>query len=60
MNIILMILSAPDINSRANPESFQRLIEMEIQARSKQIHPLAAGRNQGTHRHELDMGFQHR
>ncbi|CAA2935002.1 Hypothetical predicted protein [Olea europaea subsp. europaea] len=55
-----MPIPSPDINSRANPESFQRLIEMEIQARSKQIHPLAAGRNQGTHRHELDMGFRHR
>ncbi|KAL2469023.1 hypothetical protein Fot_50599 [Forsythia ovata] len=51
---------SPDINSRGNPESFQRLIEMELQARSKQIHSLAGGRNQGIHRHELDMGFRHR
>ncbi|CAI9764193.1 unnamed protein product [Fraxinus pennsylvanica] len=55
-----MPIPSPDINSRGNPESFQRLIQMEIQASSKQIHPLATGRNQGIHHHELDMGFRHR
>ncbi|CAI9768880.1 unnamed protein product [Fraxinus pennsylvanica] len=53
-----MPIPPPDING--NPESFQRLIEIERQARSKQIHPLAAGRNEGIHRRELDMDFRQR
>lgn len=40
------------------PEAFQRLIEMELRANSKQIHPFGPqppGHNQGIYSHELDM-----
>ncbi|KAG6427172.1 hypothetical protein SASPL_111412 [Salvia splendens] len=38
------------------PEVFQRLIEMELRANSKQIHPFVPpGHNQGIYSHELDL-----
>ncbi|XP_059651341.1 uncharacterized protein LOC132298967 [Cornus florida] len=57
-----MQLPAPDASVGSNhPEAFQRLMEMELRANSKQIHPLAApGRSQGMYGHELDMGFRYR
>lgn len=43
------------------PEAFQRLIEMELRANSKQIRPLAPpGHNQGIYSHELDMESRYR
>ncbi|XP_052194166.1 uncharacterized protein LOC127802414 [Diospyros lotus] len=54
-------LQGPDLG---HPEAFQRLIEMERGAKSKQIHPLAAAAGQthghGMYGHELDMGFRYR
>uniref|UniRef100_A0A5B7A9G5 Uncharacterized protein n=1 Tax=Davidia involucrata TaxID=16924 RepID=A0A5B7A9G5_DAVIN len=57
-----MPMPAPDVSSGGNhPEAFQRLIEMELRANSKQIRPFAAvGHSQGMHGHELDMGFRYR
>ncbi|KAL7233166.1 hypothetical protein ACSBR1_016907 [Camellia fascicularis] len=53
---------APDVTGGSNhPEVFQRLLEMERRANSKQIHPLAAvGHSQGMYGHELDMSFRYR
>ncbi|KAL8062768.1 hypothetical protein ABFS82_02G167300 [Erythranthe guttata] len=44
------------------PEAIQRLIEMELRAKSKQINPFAAPghTSQGMYGHEVDMGFRHR
>ncbi|KAK4397188.1 hypothetical protein Sango_1555400 [Sesamum angolense] len=54
-------IPAPDMHSGSNPpEAFQRLIEMELQANSKHIHPFATGHNQGVYGHEIDMGFRYR
>ncbi|KAI3444498.1 hypothetical protein Pfo_001163, partial [Paulownia fortunei] len=48
-------------NSVGNPpEAFQKLIEMELRANSKQTHPFAPGRSQGMYGHEVDMGFRYR
>ncbi|XP_057510905.1 uncharacterized protein LOC130793296 isoform X2 [Actinidia eriantha] len=42
-------------------EAFQRLLEMECRANSKQIPPFAAvGHSQGMANHELEMGFGYR
>ncbi|KAJ0111659.1 hypothetical protein Patl1_00499 [Pistacia atlantica] len=44
-----------------NPETLQRLLEMELRSNAKQIHPLAtAANNQGMYNYELDMGFRYR
>ncbi|KAF8379585.1 hypothetical protein HHK36_029026 [Tetracentron sinense] len=44
-----------------HPEAFERLIEMELRANSKQMHPIAtAAHSQGMYGHELDMGFRYR
>ncbi|XP_044494850.1 uncharacterized protein LOC123217788 [Mangifera indica] len=44
-----------------NPETLQRLFEMELRSNAKQIHPLAtASNNQGMYNYELDMGFRYR
>ncbi|KAL0339450.1 UNVERIFIED_CONTAM: hypothetical protein Sangu_1467100 [Sesamum angustifolium] len=54
-------IPAPDMHSGSNPpEAFQRLIEMELQANSKHIHPFATGHNQGVYGREIDMGFRYR
>ncbi|XP_057780476.1 uncharacterized protein LOC130999023 [Salvia miltiorrhiza] len=43
------------------PEAFQRLIEMELRANSKQIHPFGPpGHNQGIYSHELDLESRYR
>lgn len=56
-----MPLPAPDVNGGSNhPEAFQRLVEMELRAKSKQIPPFSAGHNQAMYGHELDMGFRYR
>ncbi|KAA8516089.1 hypothetical protein F0562_019268 [Nyssa sinensis] len=57
-----MPLPAPDVSSGSNhPDAFQRLIEMELRANSKQVRPFAGvGHSQGMHGHELDMGFRYR
>ncbi|KAH7513076.1 hypothetical protein FEM48_Zijuj12G0158100 [Ziziphus jujuba var. spinosa] len=45
----------------SHPEAFQRLLEMELRANPKQIHPFApGGHSQGMFGHELDMGFGYR
>ncbi|KAL0428818.1 UNVERIFIED_CONTAM: hypothetical protein Sradi_0507800 [Sesamum radiatum] len=55
----------PTIGSRgvpipANPpEALQRLIEVELRANSRQIHPFAPGHSQGMYGHEVDMGLRH-
>ncbi|XP_039008320.1 uncharacterized protein LOC120136328 [Hibiscus syriacus] len=53
-----------DVGSGSHhPEALQRLIEMELRSKSKQISPFgASGRSQGQgiYGHELDMGFQYR
>lgn len=61
-NSCLVKLSAPDVGGGSNhPEAFQRLLEMELRANPKQIHPFAAGgHSQGMLGHELDMGFGYR
>jgi hypothetical protein len=55
---------APEVGGGSNhPEAFQRLIKGELGSKSRQMHPFAAatgGRNQGSHGHELDMGFGYR
>uniref|UniRef100_A0A5B7AAV6 Chorismate synthase n=1 Tax=Davidia involucrata TaxID=16924 RepID=A0A5B7AAV6_DAVIN len=57
-----MPLQAPDVSrGSSHPEALQRLIEMELRANSKQIHPYAAvGHSQEMYGHELDMGFRYR
>ncbi|XP_048420850.1 uncharacterized protein LOC125468689 [Pyrus x bretschneideri] len=58
-----MPLPAPDAAGGSNhhPEALQRLIEMELRSNPKQIHQFpASGHTQGTHGHELDMGFGYR
>ncbi|CAA3006272.1 Hypothetical predicted protein [Olea europaea subsp. europaea] len=52
-----MPMPAPDHSFGNPPEAFQRLIEMELQANSKQIHPFRAAHNQGIYGHELDIRF---
>ncbi|KAL8495151.1 hypothetical protein ACS0TY_019355 [Phlomoides rotata] len=44
------------------PEALQRLLEMEVRAKSKQNYPFAppAVHSQGMFGHELDMGFRYR
>lgn len=44
------------------PEALQRLLEMEVRAKSKQIHPFGPPtvHSQGTFGHEVDMGFRYR
>ncbi|XP_073140234.1 uncharacterized protein [Henckelia pumila] len=50
-----------DIDSGGNPsEAFQRLIEMERRANSKQSHPFAPSHNRGSHGYEPDLEFQYR
>ncbi|KAL0464842.1 UNVERIFIED_CONTAM: hypothetical protein Slati_0371800 [Sesamum latifolium] len=55
----------PTIGSRgvpipANPpEALQRLIEVELRANSRQIHPFAPGHSQGMYGHEVDMGLRY-
>lgn len=56
-----MIEPVLNMNDAGNPpEAFQRLIEMELRANSKQIHPFVAGHSQGMHGPEVDMGFRYR
>lgn len=56
-----MPFPAPDVNGGSNhPEAFQRLVEMELRAKSKQIPPFAVGHSQAMYGHELDMGFRYR
>ncbi|KAL0379477.1 UNVERIFIED_CONTAM: hypothetical protein Sangu_0012000 [Sesamum angustifolium] len=56
----------PTIGSRgvpipANPpEALQRLIEVELRANSRPIHPFAPGHSQGMYGHEVDMGLRYR
>ncbi|XP_042504749.1 uncharacterized protein LOC122081629 isoform X2 [Macadamia integrifolia] len=52
-------IPVPETN---HPEAFERLIEMELRANSKQMHPVAPhpGRSMGMYGHELDMGFRYR
>ncbi|KAL0397935.1 UNVERIFIED_CONTAM: hypothetical protein Scaly_0241900 [Sesamum calycinum] len=56
----------PTIGSRgvpipANPpEALQRLIEVELRANARQIHPFAPGHSQGMYGHEVDMGLRYR
>lgn len=52
----------PGVEGRTNnPETLQRLIEMELRSNPKQIHPFAtAGHNQEMYNHELDTGFGYR
>ncbi|MBA0617375.1 hypothetical protein Godav_026828 [Gossypium davidsonii] len=53
-----------DVGSGSHhPEALQRLIEMELRSKSKQLSPFGApshGQGQGMYGHELDMGFQYR
>ncbi|CAK9134383.1 unnamed protein product [Ilex paraguariensis] len=50
-----------DANSGSNhPEAFQRLMEMELRANAKQIHPFPGGHSRGMYGNELDMGFGYR
>ncbi|KAG1359323.1 hypothetical protein COCNU_08G007690 [Cocos nucifera] len=42
-----------------HPEALERLIEMEMRANSKQIHPAAAGHTPGIFSPELDMNFRY-
>ncbi|XAR63026.1 hypothetical protein NMG60_11022811 [Bertholletia excelsa] len=53
---------APDISGgSSHPMALQRLLEMELRANAKQVHPLAAaGHSQGVHGHDLEMGFRYR
>ena len=61
-----MLFSGPDVSDGSNhPDAIQRLIEMELRANSKQIHPLAAGGGHGGqghgHGHGLESGgFRYR
>ncbi|XP_017699190.3 uncharacterized protein LOC103710699 isoform X2 [Phoenix dactylifera] len=43
-----------------HPEALERLIEMEMRANSKQIHPAAAGHIPGIFGPDLDMNFRYR
>lgn len=54
--------SAPEVGGGSNhPEAIQRLIELELRSKSKQIQPFpAGGHGQGIYGHELDMGFGYR
>ena len=59
--MFLLDALAPDVNGGSNhPEAFQRLVEMELRAKSKQIPPFAVGHSQAMYGHELDMGFRYR
>ncbi|XP_051127768.1 uncharacterized protein LOC127249121 [Andrographis paniculata] len=42
------------------PEAFQRLMEMELRAKSNQRHPFRPDPSQGVYGHEVDLGFQYR
>ncbi|KAL1546249.1 hypothetical protein AAHA92_22874 [Salvia divinorum] len=43
------------------PDAFQRLVEMELRANSKQIHPFGPpSHNQGIYSHELDLESRYR
>ncbi|CAI9781537.1 unnamed protein product [Fraxinus pennsylvanica] len=53
-----MSVPAPDNSFGNPPEAFQRLIEMELQANSKQIHPFHPAHNQGIYGRELDIRFR--
>ncbi|KAK9074261.1 hypothetical protein SSX86_006858 [Deinandra increscens subsp. villosa] len=56
-------LSVADGSSGSNhPEAFQRMMEMERWAQSKQARPVNTGHSQGMYGHgpELDMGFRYR
>ncbi|XP_010661805.1 uncharacterized protein LOC100248277 isoform X3 [Vitis vinifera] len=61
-----MPVPGPDVSDGSNhPDAIQRLIEMELRANSKQIHPLAAGGGHGGqghgHGHGLESGgFRYR
>lgn len=61
-----MPVPGPDLSDGSNhPDAIQRLIEMELRANSKQIHPLAAGGGHGGqghgHGHGLESGgFRYR
>ncbi|KAK4418562.1 hypothetical protein Salat_2269000 [Sesamum alatum] len=56
----------PSIGSRGvpipgnPPEALQRLIEVELRANSRQVHPFAPGHSQGMYGHEVDMGLRYR
>lgn len=51
-------IPAPNMNHGSNhPEAFQRLLEMELRAKSKQNPP--PGHNQAMYNNELDMGFRY-
>ncbi|CAI9785973.1 unnamed protein product [Fraxinus pennsylvanica] len=52
-----MSMPAPDNSFGNPPEAFQRLVEMELQANSKQIHPFHAAHDQGVYSHEPDIRF---
>ncbi|XP_021748774.1 uncharacterized protein LOC110714546 isoform X2 [Chenopodium quinoa] len=54
--------SGPELGAANNPpEAFQRLLEMELRANPKQIHPFAAGSpSRAMYGHELDTGFRYR
>ncbi|XAR54020.1 hypothetical protein NMG60_11029000 [Bertholletia excelsa] len=57
-----MPLQAPGSGGGSNhPEAFQRLLEMELRAKSKQIHPFAhVGQSQEIYGQDLDLGFRYR
>ncbi|KAJ7962454.1 Serine-rich adhesin for platelets like [Quillaja saponaria] len=53
-----MPLSADVSDVRNHPEALERLIQMELRSKTKQIHPFAAGgHSQGMYGNELDFGF---
>ncbi|GAA0169485.1 hypothetical protein LIER_23962 [Lithospermum erythrorhizon] len=53
-------IPAPNINNGSNhPEAFQRLLEMERMAKSKQIHP-PPGHSQAMYNNELETGFRYK
>ncbi|KAG8391874.1 hypothetical protein BUALT_Bualt01G0232300 [Buddleja alternifolia] len=58
---VVLVEPAQEINPGSTPpEAFQRLLEMELRANSKQIHPLAPGHSQVMSGHDIDMGFRYR
>lgn len=54
--------TGPEIGAaNTPPEAFQRLLEMELRANPKQMHPFAAGNpSRAMYGHELDTGFRYR
>lgn len=65
MLILHLWVPVADGSSGSNhPEAFQRMMEMERWAQSKQVRPVNTGHSQGMYGHghgpELDMGFRYR